>query len=140
MMLLTLLLFSVPGAVLAQSKGRIPADQRAEYREFEKNIEKMISTGREAAANQREQSDLRTLEWLLREFKKQVAAGDSKGADQTMDRMNVALQRSRKVVADAPRRKAERERAEAERRHREEMNQRRQHHRELMNSLRGSGS
>jgi hypothetical protein len=106
--------------------------QRAEYQQFQRSVERMISGGSEVAANDREWSDIRTLQWLSRDLQKHVDAGDWNRAADVKQRMQVAIQRSQVVVADAPRRKAEQERAEQERQHRELMAQRERQHKEDM--------
>ena len=115
----------------------------AEYKEFQRSVEKVISTAREVAATDQERNDLRTLEFLLQDIRKHVAAADWTKAADAKRRMQIALQRSEKVAADAPRRKAAAEQRrhrelvnQRERQHREEMNQRNRQQQELLNEIR----
>jgi hypothetical protein len=112
---------------------QVPGTPRSEYQQFQRSVATMISNGSEVAANDRERSDIRTLQWLSRELQKHVDAGDWNRAAEVKQRMQVAIQRSQVVAADAPRRKAEQE----ERRHRELVAQReRQHQEEMAQSAR----
>lgn len=120
-----------------------------EYKSFSREVEQIILKMKEVAAGAREQSDLRTLEFLLREYNQAVAARNWRKADIIRKRMRVSLIRGGAVASDADRRKADSARADTERRHREVMRQReRQHresirqkerqHRELIDQLRGN--
>ena len=109
------------------------AQNPEEYKSFQQSIEKIVNDARDVTQTPQEQSDLRILEWHLRDLKGQIAAKNWWAAEITKKKMNVALQRSSLVASDATNRKAERERAEQERRHQEVLNQNERHHRELMN-------
>ena len=107
-----------------------PRQQQAE--EFQSSLETAISVGREVARTEKERGDLKTLEFLLGDYKKHVADGDWSRADEVRSRMQVVITRNGSLVADAARRKAQQERLMRERQHRELMAQRERHHREQM--------
>ena len=107
-----------------------------DYQEFFKSVESIVAKGREVAATQQEQADLRILQWNLGQLKTFVAKGDWTSAEHLKRRMEASLKRGAAVAADAPRRKAARERAEQERRHREVMSQNERQHKELMSEVR----
>jgi hypothetical protein len=100
-----------------------------DYKDLQRSVEKAISGSSGVVASEQERADLKTLQFLLQDLRKQVAASDWKRANETQRKMQIALQRSEKVAADAPRRKA----AEEQRRHRELVQQRERQHREEMN-------
>lgn len=105
-----------------------PADANGalgqEYDDFRQSVEKVISEATSAAASNAERDDIRTLEFLLRELNQQISAGDWKRAAEVKSRMQVALTRSQAVASDGPKRKAEQDRIDTERRQREEQKQR----------------
>lgn len=105
-------------------------------KEYAERIEKIIKEAHEVAVTDQEKADLRILEWNLKEFKKFAAKKDFKSAAYVKKRMQASLPRSTSVATDAPRRKAEWERAERERQHREIVRQNERNHQELMNQLR----
>jgi hypothetical protein len=109
---------------------------RAKYQEFQREVEKVVSTAREVSKNDLERGDIRTLQFLLQDLKKHVNSEDWKQASETKNRMQIAFQRSQKVAADAPRRKLQWEREAQERRHRELVRQQERQHRELLNAMR----
>lgn len=103
-----------------------------EYRDFGRYVAQVIGKMKEVAVGNRERSDLRALEFLLRNYNQAVSAGDLRQADRVKQKMRVYLIRGGVVASDAARRKADRVRADAERRHREEMRQRERQHQEAM--------
>ena len=110
-----------------------PRQQQAEA--FQGSLETAISIGREVARTERERGDLKTLEFLLCDYKKHVAVGDWSRADEVRGRMQVVIKRNESLVADAARRKAQQERAIRERQHRELMAQRERQHQEQLKKL-----
>jgi|GEM_PF-6833714 len=110
-----------------------PRQQQAEA--FQSSLETAISIGREVARTEKERGDLKTLEFLLGDYKKHVAAGDWSRADEVRSRMQVVIKRNESLVADAARRKAQQERAIRERQHRELMAQRERQHQEQLKKL-----
>ena len=102
----------------------------AEYEKFGSDVANVISSMKEVAKGDREQADLRGLEFLLRDYNAAVAAKNWRQADQIKGKMRVYLTRGRAVAADAEKRKADQARADAERRHREEMRQKERQQRE----------
>ena len=104
----------------------------AEYKDFGREVAQVISKMKEVAENDRERSDLRTIEFLLRDYNQAVAARTWGKADLVKKRMYVSLTRGSAVAAEAGKRKADRKRAVSERRHRQVMRQKERHHRETM--------
>jgi hypothetical protein len=94
------------------------------YKEFGEQVEQITLKMREVAKRGTERDDLRALTFHLREYNQAVAKADWKKADSVAKSMEVSLIRGSAVAADAERRKTARARADAERRHREEMAQR----------------
>jgi hypothetical protein len=104
----------------------------AEYKDFGREVAQVVSAMKEVAASDREQSDLRAIEFLLRDYNQAVAAKNWREADLAKERMRVSLIRGGAVAAEAGKRKADQARADTERRHREVMQQRERQHREAM--------
>lgn len=107
----------------APSQHRV-AGKSAEYERFGREVEQIVLKMNEVAIGGQERSDLRALAFLLRDYHDAVAKADWEKARSIARHMKVYLVRGSKVAADAGRRKAARARADAERRHREEMAQR----------------
>jgi hypothetical protein len=99
---------------------------------FEQQVERILEKGRQAAEDDHEAGDLRILAWLLRDYRKHIAAGDGKSAWEARYKMDAALQRSAAVAADGPRRAEAATKATEERRHKEEMRQRERQHQERL--------
>lgn len=106
-----------------------------DYKDFGREVKQTISKMKEVAVGNKEKSDMRALEFLLRDYNEAVKAKDWKRADYAKERMNVSLVRGGEVASDAGRRKAEWARADAERRHQEELQQQERQHREEMSKL-----
>lgn len=103
----------------------------SEYREFGQHVSGIIGKMKEVATG-REKDDLKVLEFRLREYNQAVSKRDWDKADSIRSSLGVQLERGGAVAADANRRKADQARAEADRRHREEMRQRERQHQEAM--------
>jgi hypothetical protein len=115
-------------------------DRRTEYLDFLRSADQTVAAGMAAAASDRERGDLRTVQFLSQELRKQVAAGNWNRAAETKSRMTVALQRSGAVAADAPRRQAEQERLHKQRvlaAQERARKDREFQHQQLMNRLQG---
>lgn len=107
-------------------------ERRREHQEFQNFVEGIVGRSSSAVANERERSDVKTLQWLLRDYRKHIADGNWNRADDVKKRMNVVLQRTESVAVDAPRRHEEEKQKQADRRHRAELKQRERHHREQL--------
>jgi hypothetical protein len=113
------------------SYGESQAGDPSEYREFGREVSGIVSKMKEVATG-REKDDLRVLEFRLREYNQAVSNRDWSKADSIRSSLGVQLNRGDAVAADAGRRKAAAERAEADRRHQEAMRQRERQHQEAM--------
>lgn len=102
-----------------------------EYREFGREVSSIIARMREVATG-RERDDLKVLSFRLREYNQAVSDRDWSKADSIRSSLGVQLDRGGAVAADAGRRKAAAARADADRRHREQMAQKDRQHRESM--------
>jgi hypothetical protein len=108
-----------------------PSADPSDYREFGREVSGIISKMKEVATG-REKDDLKVLEFRFREYNQAVSNRDWNKADSIRDSLGVQLDRGGSVAADAGRRKAAAARAEAERRHQEEMRQKERQHQEAM--------
>jgi hypothetical protein len=108
-----------------------PSAAPSEYRDFGRELSGVVSKMKEVATG-RERDDLKVLEFRLREYNQAVSNQDWSKADSIRDSLGVQLDRGGNVAADAGRRKAAAARAEAERRHQEEMRQKERQHQEAM--------
>ena len=114
--------------VLALAASAAAADTKS-YMDFGDQVTKTVKEMR-TVGTEREQSDARALEFVLREYNQALAVGNWAKADIARRKMGVYLVRGNAVAMDAGRRKAELQQrnfqqAEAakERRHRETMRQ-----------------
>lgn len=114
----------------SDTDGRVIHDPAEAYEYFYKSAEKIVKTGRQVAEGQKEQTDIRVLQFYLTRLRRAIDAGDWKQAAEIRDRVKglPSFQRSNIVAADAKRRLTVRQRADEERRHREEMKQRERVH------------
>lgn len=127
-MVLLALVFGVYAEACAQS-----TDARIrKYYAYSDKVEKIILQMNEVAVGPTERADLRALAFLLNEYDQAVAACNWDEAISIAYRMQAYMARGAVVADDAARRKEAWARAEAERRHREELAQRERHHRELL--------
>lgn len=104
-----------------------------EHDEFVRAVKQVISGAKQGAATKSEAGDLRAVEFMFKQYSQHFAANEFEKAEAVKERMRISLTRSAEVASEAPRRLAEWKRADEERRHREELNQRDRHHQELMN-------
>lgn len=102
------------------------------YQEYGKYVAKTVQRMRGVTQNITEASDLKALEFLLREYDEAVADRNWAKARSTGTNMKIYLDRGGKVAAQADVRKEARLRAEQERRHQEELKQKERHHQEQL--------
>lgn len=107
-------------------------DRRREFAVFQRSVVEIIEIGSQATPTNLERSDMRALTYHLAKLSQATAANDWKEAERIRDGMKISLQRSHAVAIDTKRRLIVRKRAEDERRHREEMQQRERQHQEQM--------
>jgi hypothetical protein len=105
-------------------------DRQQEFRDFQQRVEKIVRAGSQVTQNNLEQTDIQALRFHLAKLNQAIDAYDWKRAEEIRNSMKISLQRSQGVAIDADRRLTERQRADDERRHDEEMRQRERHHQE----------
>jgi len=113
-------------SALAQSADSF--QKRQEFSEFAQSVDSTIRGASAVARTQKERGDVRTLQFLLRDLNKHIAAGNWAQATDVRNKMRAALARGGAVAADGPRRVAEQQ----ERRHQEQLNQQNRQHQEAM--------
>ncbi|MCO6047984.1 hypothetical protein NG895_29125 [Aeoliella sp. ICT_H6.2] len=102
------------------------------YQAVGDKVRHVIKEMKGVTQNRTERDDMRALEHLLREYDRAVHAHDWKKAYSIGKNMRVYMSRAKVVAGESTMRKEARARADAERRHQEEMAQRERHHEEQM--------